>query len=114
LEACELFGIAYKTAKNACYVCRAFESSFRKELLEFGHHLQVANRPDSAELLEVEGSIHFQAEAAGGHADAVASRSFEIPHEGPFIVMMIGLFSLLCFRLSGCSYTFNHVFSCFS
>lgn len=51
-EACERFGIAYKTAAMAVPVCKAFESSRRLELLTFGHHSSVANREDSAELLE--------------------------------------------------------------
>jgi site-specific DNA-methyltransferase (adenine-specific) len=50
-EACERFGIAYQTAKDAAYVCRAFERSCR-HYLSFEHHRTVANREDAAELLE--------------------------------------------------------------
>ena len=50
-EACERFGIAYQTAKNAASVANAFERSRRQDLLTFGHHESVAGREDSAELL---------------------------------------------------------------
>jgi len=50
-EACERFGIAYQTAAQAVRVCKAFES-WRQRQLSFAHHREVANRPDSAELLE--------------------------------------------------------------
>ena len=52
LEACERFGIAYQTAAQAVRVCKAFERCVRIHLLTFTHHALVANRPDSAELLD--------------------------------------------------------------
>jgi site-specific DNA-methyltransferase (adenine-specific) len=52
-EACERFGIAYGTAKNAALVAAAFEErSRRSDLLDFGHHQAVANHPQAAELIE--------------------------------------------------------------
>jgi hypothetical protein len=50
-EACERFGIAYSTAANAVMVCKKFESSLRKEDLDFTHHLFVASSPDATLLL---------------------------------------------------------------
>ena len=45
-EACERFGIAYGTAKNAAMVAAAFDKrSLRRDLLDFGHHQAVANHP---------------------------------------------------------------------
>jgi N6-adenosine-specific RNA methylase IME4 len=52
-QACERFGIAYGTAKNAAMVAAAFdERSLRRDLLDFGHHQAVANHPQADELLE--------------------------------------------------------------
>ncbi len=50
-EACSRFGIAYQTAADAVYVCKAIESSVRNEHLEFGHHKIVAGREDAPALL---------------------------------------------------------------
>ena len=50
-EACERFGIAYQTAANGVRVCKAFESSRRREELTFGHYESVANHPDAPDLL---------------------------------------------------------------
>lgn len=51
-EACERFGIACGTAKNAAMVAAAFdERSLRRDLLEFGHHQAVANHDQAGELL---------------------------------------------------------------
>ena len=50
-QACERFGIAYKTAAQAAWVDRAIESSCRQEHLTYGHHESVAGRDDAAELL---------------------------------------------------------------
>jgi site-specific DNA-methyltransferase (adenine-specific)/site-specific DNA-methyltransferase (cytosine-N4-specific) len=51
-EACERFGIAYQTAKQAAWVASCFERSCRQDLLTFSHHESVAGRDDAAELLE--------------------------------------------------------------
>ena len=52
-QACDRFGIAYQTAKNAAWVATAFpERSSRKDLLDFSHHKAVANHPQASELLE--------------------------------------------------------------
>ena len=51
-EACERFGIAYKTAANAASACKALESSRRREHLSFEHHKEIANRDDADELLD--------------------------------------------------------------
>ena len=51
-EACERFGIAYQTARNALTVAKAFELSRRRDDLSPQHHAEVANREDAAELLE--------------------------------------------------------------
>lgn len=51
-KACEEFNIAYSTAANATTVCKALESSRRREHLSFGHHAEVANRNDADELLD--------------------------------------------------------------
>jgi len=50
-QACERFGIAYKTAAQAAWVASCFESSSRLEHLSFGHHDAVAGRDDANELL---------------------------------------------------------------
>jgi site-specific DNA-methyltransferase (adenine-specific) len=51
-EACERFGIAYQTAKDAAWVATAFpERSSRNDLLDFSHHRAVANHEQAAELL---------------------------------------------------------------
>ena len=52
-EACERFGIAYGTAKNAAMVASAFEErSYRNDHLDWTHHLAVANHPQASQLLE--------------------------------------------------------------
>jgi 16S rRNA G966 N2-methylase RsmD len=52
-EACERFGIAYQTAKDAAWVATAFpERSSRNDLLDFSHHKAVANHDQAADLLE--------------------------------------------------------------
>jgi N6-adenosine-specific RNA methylase IME4 len=51
-QACERFGIAYQTAKQAAWVASCFERSCRQDLLTFSHHESVAGRDDAAELLE--------------------------------------------------------------
>lgn len=51
-EACERFGIAYKTAAQAAWVAGQFECSCRQEHLTYGHHESVAGHPHAAELLE--------------------------------------------------------------
>lgn len=51
-EACERFGVAYDTAKQATRVCRDFERCRRLHNLSFGHHQSVAGHPEAAELLE--------------------------------------------------------------
>jgi N6-adenosine-specific RNA methylase IME4 len=51
-EACERFGIAYKTAAQAAWVSSCFECSSRLEHLAFGHHDAVAGRDDAVELLK--------------------------------------------------------------
>ena len=51
-SACERFGIAYQTAKNAVRVCRAYERYLRRDLLTFTHLAIVAHRPDATELLQ--------------------------------------------------------------
>ncbi|HJU20598.1 MAG TPA: hypothetical protein VJ770_29465 [Stellaceae bacterium] len=47
-------GPDYKTCANAASVCRAFESSRRRELLSFKHHAEVAGQPEAEadELLD--------------------------------------------------------------
>jgi N6-adenosine-specific RNA methylase IME4 len=51
-QACERFGIAYGTAKNAALVSAAFEErSRRSDLLDFAHHQAVANNPQADYLL---------------------------------------------------------------
>lgn len=51
-DACERFGIAYQTAKDAAWVASAFdERSLRNDLLEWNHHRAVANHPQAGELL---------------------------------------------------------------
>ena len=50
--ACEQFGIAYNTAKQATRVCRAIERCTRVHNLTFKHHQEVAGREDAPELLE--------------------------------------------------------------
>lgn len=65
-EACERFGIAYKTAAQAAWVAGAIESSARVEHLTFKHHEVVAGRDDAAELLawaEAEGATVKQLRA---------------------------------------------------
>ena len=51
-EACERFGIAYDTAKQATRVAAAFERCSRLHHLDFSHHQAVANHPQAGELLE--------------------------------------------------------------
>ena len=51
-EACERFGIAYKTAAQAAWVASHFECSCRQEHLTYGHHESVAGHPQAGELLE--------------------------------------------------------------
>lgn len=51
-QACERFGIAYDTAKQATRVAAAFERCSRLHHLDFGHHQTVANHPQAVELLE--------------------------------------------------------------
>ena len=51
-QACELFGIAYQTAKQAAWVDRAIARSSRLDHLTFGHHDAVAGHKQAAELLE--------------------------------------------------------------
>jgi site-specific DNA-methyltransferase (adenine-specific) len=51
-EACERFGIAYGTAKQAAWVSAAFERSSRLDHLTFSHHDAVAGNDQSAELLQ--------------------------------------------------------------
>lgn len=51
-EACKRFGIAYKTAAQAAWVCRKVESSLRREHLSFHHHKEVAGRDDAEQLLQ--------------------------------------------------------------
>jgi N6-adenosine-specific RNA methylase IME4 len=51
-EACERFGIAYKTAAQAAWVAGAFESSSRLEDLSFGHYDAVCGNPQAGDLLE--------------------------------------------------------------
>jgi N6-adenosine-specific RNA methylase IME4 len=50
-QACERFGIAYDTAKQAARVSAAYERCSRLHLLDFGHHQAVANHPQAADLL---------------------------------------------------------------
>jgi N6-adenosine-specific RNA methylase IME4 len=50
-DACERFGIAYKTAAQAAWVASEFESSSRLEDLTFSHYDAVAGNPQSADLL---------------------------------------------------------------
>lgn len=71
-EACERFGIAYRTANQAVYVCKAFESSTRVEHLSWKHHQVVANRDDAGELLpKVEAVIRDDPEALAMFRDAM-------------------------------------------
>lgn len=70
-QACERFGIAYKTAAQAAWVASQFESSRRLEHLTFGHHDAVAGRDDAAELLE-------WAEAEGATVKQLRERVREI------------------------------------
>lgn len=51
-QACERFGIAYKTAANAAFVASQFECSCRQEHLSYGHYESVAGNPQAGELLE--------------------------------------------------------------
>lgn len=51
-EACERFGIEYKTAQAAVGVCRAFESSMRIDDLSFSHHQLVAGSDRAEDLLQ--------------------------------------------------------------
>lgn len=52
-EACERFGIAYQTAKDAAWVATAFpERSDRSDLLDWTHHRVVANQPCRAALVK--------------------------------------------------------------
>ena len=52
-QACDRFGIAYQTAKDAAWVATAFpERSSRKDLLDFSHHKAVANHPQAGHLLD--------------------------------------------------------------
>lgn len=51
-EACERFGIAYQTAKQAAWVAGTFERSCRQDHLTYGHHESVAGHPQAGELLE--------------------------------------------------------------
>ncbi len=51
-EACERFGVAYSTAKDAVVTCRAIEQRLRRPTLPYTHHRQVANRDDADELLD--------------------------------------------------------------
>ena len=51
-EACELFGIAYDTAKQAARVSSAYERCNRIHHLDWTHHNVVANHPQADELLE--------------------------------------------------------------
>lgn len=50
-EACERFGIAYETAKQAVRVSAAFERCNRLHQLDWTHHFIAANDPQSCELL---------------------------------------------------------------
>lgn len=52
-QACELFGIAKETAKQATRVCKSLESCLRRHDLSFHHHKEVAGRDDAVELLEL-------------------------------------------------------------
>lgn len=70
-QACERFGIAYKTAAQAAWVAGKIESSLRREHLEFGHHKEVAGRDDAADLLE-------WAEAEGATVKQLRERVREI------------------------------------
>lgn len=40
-----IFGLEFKTLANAASVCRAFETSRRREHLSFSHHAEVASLP---------------------------------------------------------------------
>jgi hypothetical protein len=54
VDAEEREGPAYQTCRNAASICRAFplESSRRRELLTFNHHVEVASLPsDEADAL---------------------------------------------------------------
>jgi transposase len=51
-QACERFGIAYQTAKDAAWVATRFERSDRSDLLTWTHHRVVANHPQADELLD--------------------------------------------------------------
>jgi hypothetical protein len=50
-EACDLFGIAYDTAKQAARVSVAYERCTRVHLLSWKHHQEVANHRESDDLL---------------------------------------------------------------
>ena len=65
-EACQLFGIAQDTAKQAVRVCRAFERCVRTHELSFDHHARVANDEDASELLAW--AVEHKAEAVFQHA----------------------------------------------
>ena len=52
-EACQRFGIAYQTAKDAAWVATAFpERSDRSDLLDWTHHRVVAKQPSRAALMK--------------------------------------------------------------
>jgi N6-adenosine-specific RNA methylase IME4 len=51
-QACERFGIAYKTAANAAFVASQFECSCRQEHLSYGHYESVAGNSKAGDLLE--------------------------------------------------------------
>jgi N6-adenosine-specific RNA methylase IME4 len=51
-QACERFGIAYKTAANAAFVASQFECSCRQEHLSYSHYESVAGNPQAGDLLE--------------------------------------------------------------
>lgn len=50
-----IFGKEFQTLANAASVCRAFETSRRREALSFSHHAEVASLPptDADELLTI-------------------------------------------------------------
>ncbi len=52
-QAADRFGIKYKTAKDAAFVCRRFEKRFRHPNLSYGHHQSVASLRDNDEAREV-------------------------------------------------------------
>ncbi len=51
-DAAKLVRLSKKTIMNIATVCKAFESSLRREELSFSHHKQVAGKPDACELLD--------------------------------------------------------------